>query len=65
MAQHGVEIVRAATDGTMFGLQCHGTPLRPLRVVPRDTVDPQKGWDEREEVLPMSVDEAVRTVLEP
>lgn len=57
------EIVRAATDGTMLGLRCHGTALRPLRVVPAADVDPQKGWDEREEVLQMSVDEAVRTVL--
>jgi hypothetical protein len=57
------EIVRAATDGTMLGLHCHGAALRPLRVVPRDDVDPQKGWDEREEVLEMSMDEAMRSVL--
>lgn len=57
------EIVRAAADGTMLGLHCHGTALPPLRVVPGDDVDPQKGWDEREEVLHMSVDDAVRSVL--
>lgn len=57
------EIVRAATDRTLLGLHCHGTALRPLRVIPREDVDPQKGWNEREEVLSMSVDEAVRTVL--
>jgi hypothetical protein len=57
------EIVRAATDGTMLDLHCHGTALPPLRVVSRDEVDPQKGWDEREEVLEMSMDDAVRAVL--
>jgi hypothetical protein len=57
------EIVRAATGGTMLGLLCHGAALRPLRVIPRDDVDPRKGWDEREEVLHMSMDEAMRSVL--
>ena len=37
--------------------------LPPLRVVSRDDVDPQKGWDEREEVLEMSLDDAVRSIL--
>jgi hypothetical protein len=57
------EIVRTADGGLILDLHCHGTALRPLRVIPRDDVDPEKGWDEREEVLEMSVDEAVRTVL--
>jgi len=57
------EIVRAATGRMIFDVICHGTALAPLRVVGHDDVDPQKGWDEREEVLQMSVDEAVRTVL--
>lgn len=57
------EIIRAATDGRIMGMHCHGTALPPLRVVPRDDLDPQKAWDEREEVLEMSVDDAVRTVL--
>lgn len=57
------EIVRAAADGTMLGLRCHGTALRPLRVISSDDVDPQTGWDEREEVMHLSVDEAVRMVL--
>jgi hypothetical protein len=57
------EIVRAAADGMILDVHCHGTELLPLRVVPGKDVDPQKGWDEREEVLHMSVDEAVRSVL--
>jgi hypothetical protein len=57
------EIVRAAADGRLLAVHCHGTALRPLRVVRRGDVHPEKGWDEREEVLRMSVDEAVRSVL--
>lgn len=57
------EIVRAAADGRLLDVHCHGAPLAPLRVVPRDDVDPERGWDEREEVLEMSVDDAVRTIL--
>jgi hypothetical protein len=41
------EIVRAAADGTMLGLRCHGALLRPMRVIPASIVDPQKGWEER------------------
>ena len=57
------EIVRAATGDLIFDVRCHGTALPPVRVVRKDEVDGQKGWDEREEVLPMSMDEAVRTIL--
>lgn len=57
------EIVRAAANGRLLDVHCHGEALRPLRVVSRDDVDPQKGWDERQEVLEMSVDDAVRTIL--
>lgn len=57
------EIVRAAADSRLLDVHCHGAALAPLRVVPRDDVDPQRGWDEREEVLEMSVDDAVRTIL--
>jgi hypothetical protein len=57
------EIVRAAADGTLLALRCHGAALPPLRIIPGDDLDPQKGWDEREEVLQMSMDEAVRSVL--
>ena len=57
------EIVRTADGSMLLDLHCHGTALPPLRVVPRDDVDPEKGWDEREEVLEMTLDEAVRTVL--
>lgn len=57
------EIVRTMADGEILGVHCHGTALPPLRVVPSEDVDPERGWDEREEVLHMSVDEAVRTVL--
>lgn len=57
------EIVRTVVEGRMLGLHCHGTALPPLRVIPAADVDPQKGWDEREEVLHMTMDEAVRTVL--
>jgi hypothetical protein len=57
------EIVRAAANGDILDVHCHGTALPPLRTVPSDQVDPQAGWDAREEVLHMSMDEAVRTVL--
>jgi hypothetical protein len=57
------EIVRAAAGGRLLDVRCHGTALRPLRVIPRDDVDPAKRWDEREEVLEMSVDDAVQAVL--
>ncbi|HUR06336.1 MAG TPA: hypothetical protein VM347_27565, partial [Nonomuraea sp.] len=57
------ELVRTVAEGRFMSLICHGSTLPPLRVVPGDDVDPQKGWDEREEVLEMSMDEAVRTVL--
>jgi len=57
------EIVRAAANGELLDVRCHGTALPPLRVVHHDDVDPEKGWDAREEVLQVSVDEAVRTVL--
>lgn len=57
------EIVRAAADGRLLDVHCHGAALRPLRIVPRDDVDPQRGWDEREVVLEMRVDDAVRTIL--
>jgi len=59
----GFEIVRTVVEDRFMSLTCHGTALSPLRVVPGDDVDPQKGWGEREEVLRMSMDEAVRTVL--
>ncbi|HYH82491.1 MAG TPA: hypothetical protein VEX86_22055 [Longimicrobium sp.] len=57
------EIVRTAADGEILDVRCHGTALPPLRVVPRNDVDPATGWDAREEVLHMSLDDAVRTVL--
>ncbi|HEU0300708.1 MAG TPA: hypothetical protein VFR37_14660 [Longimicrobium sp.] len=57
------EIVRVAADGMILNIYCHGTELPPLRVIRRGEVDPGTGWDEREEVLHMSMDEAVRTVL--
>jgi hypothetical protein len=57
------EIVRTAAEGWLLDVHCHGTALPPLRVVSRDDVDPQKGWDEREEVLEMSLDDAVRSIL--
>jgi hypothetical protein len=57
------EIVRAAAGGRILEVHCHGAALTPLRVIARDDVDPQRGWDEREEVLDMSVDDAVRTIL--
>ena len=57
------EIVRTAANGRLFDLRCHGAGLPPLRVVRSEDVDPEAGWDDREVVLRMSVDEAVRTVL--
>lgn len=57
------EIIRTVAEGRMYDLRCLGSALAPLRVVPGDDVDPQKGWEDREEVLEMSVDDAVRRIL--
>lgn len=57
------EIARAVLDGTFIGLYCHGRALAPLRVIRGEECDPERAWAEREEVLDMSLDEAVRTVL--
>ncbi|HEY0152592.1 MAG TPA: hypothetical protein VGB92_11385 [Longimicrobium sp.] len=57
------EIVRAALDDTFIGLHCHGDALPPLRLIPGDDCDPQSAWHEREELLDMTLDEAVKTVL--
>ncbi len=57
------EIVRTVAAGQLLDVYCHGTALPPMRVIPGNQVDPEKGWDEREEVLQMSMDDALRTVL--
>ena len=57
------EIVRAALDDTFLDLRCHGDPLPPIRVIPGDECDPETAWAEREEVLDMTLEEAVKTVL--
>lgn len=57
------EIARAVLDGTFIDLRLHGGPLPPLRVIRGDDCDPEVAWQEREEVLAMSLDEAVRMVL--
>ena len=57
------EIVRAVTDGRWIDLYCHGEFLPPVRVVRREECDPQAAWDEREEVLHLSLDDTVKTIL--
>jgi hypothetical protein len=57
------EIVRTVAAGQLLDVYCHGTELPPLRVIPGKDVDPGKGWDEREEVLEISLEEAVRSIL--
>jgi hypothetical protein len=57
------EIVRATLDNTFIDLHCHGDALPPLRVIPGDDCDPESAWHEREEVLDITLDEAVKTVL--
>lgn len=57
------EIVRAAHNGRFVELVARGRALRPLRVVGRGELDPQAAWDEREEVLEMGLDDALKTVL--
>lgn len=57
------EIVRTRTGGRWLDLRCHGERLRPLRVVRGDECDPEKAWDEREEVLDVGLEDAVKTIL--
>ena len=57
------EIIRTRVGGRWLDLRCHGERLRPLRVVRGDECDPEKAWDEREEVLDMRLNDAVKTIL--
>lgn len=58
------DIVRLATDRTLLGVYCRGEALTPLRVIGSDDYgDPEEWWSEREEVMNVSLDEAVRTVV--
>lgn len=57
------DIVRLATDGTLIGVYCRGEALTPLRVIGSDEYDAEEWWSEREEVLNMSLDEAVQSVV--
>lgn len=57
------DIVRLNTDRTLLGVYCRGQALTPLRVIDSDEYDPEEWWSEREEVLNMSLDDAVRTVV--
>jgi len=59
------EIVRRHADGAFMDLHGRGTALPPLRVIRSDEYDPEGMYEEREEVLEMSLDEAVRTVVRP
>lgn len=59
------EIVRRHADGAFLDLYCRGEALPPLRVIGRDEYDHEGMWDERETVLEMSLDEALRTVVRP
>ncbi|HEY0156243.1 MAG TPA: hypothetical protein VGF28_03035 [Thermoanaerobaculia bacterium] len=57
------EIVRTADGSMLLDVRCHGTALPPVRVVSRGEVDPATGWEAREEVLELGLEEAVGTVL--
>lgn len=57
------EIVRTVAEGRMLDLHCHGQALAPVRILRGDEVDPQAAWAEREEVLDLTLDQAVKTVL--
>lgn len=57
------EIVRTVAPGRMLDMTFHGQQLRPVRVVPSAELDGQKAWADREEVLEMSLDDALKTVL--
>ncbi|HEX2202679.1 MAG TPA: hypothetical protein VHG91_05260 [Longimicrobium sp.] len=57
------EIVRTRATGRWLDLRCHGAPLRPLRVVRSEELDAQAAWDEREEVLDLGLEDAVKTIL--
>lgn len=57
------EIVRTRAAGRWLDLRCHGEALRPVRLVRADECDPQAAWDEREVVLEMGLDDAVKTIL--
>lgn len=57
------EIVRGLVDGEFVAMAYHGKALPPARVVRHHEVDAEAVWDEREEVLRMSLDQAVKRIL--
>ena len=57
------EIVRTVAEGRMLDLTCHGQALAPVRIIRGDDLDPESAWAEREEVLDLTLDQAVKTVL--
>lgn len=59
------EIIRGYVDGEFVGMAYHGAALPPARVIRHHEVDAEAVWDEREEVLQMSLDDAVRSLLRP
>ncbi len=57
------DIVRTVAEGRMLDLACHGQVLAPVRIIRGDEVDPELPWGDREEVLDLTLDQAVKTVL--
>jgi hypothetical protein len=57
------ELVERVADRGFVKLSCTGSALRPVRVVGTDEYDTDEFWDDRDEVLKMSLDEAVRTIV--
>jgi hypothetical protein len=57
------EIVRTVAEGRMLDLHCHGQALAPIRIIRGREVDPRVPWHQREEVLDLTLDQAVKSVL--
>ncbi|MBB4637875.1 hypothetical protein [Longimicrobium terrae] len=57
------EIIRGLVDGEFVAMAYHGKALPHTRVLRHHEVDAEAVWDEREEVLTMSLDQAVKRIL--
>lgn len=57
------EIIRGYVDGEFVGMEYYGKELVPVNSIGYGEFDPEAVCDEREEVLQMSLDEAVRSIL--
>jgi hypothetical protein len=59
------EIIRGYVDGEFVGMAYHGRALPHTRVLRHHEVDAEAVWDDREEVLNMSLDQAVKHIVRP